>query len=57
MSFSRRRRLQVLHARLYGQLDQKVGREKHVLRAYVQALGRRLRKESQQRTEGDQPHA
>lgn len=57
MRCSRRRRLRALYARLRGQLDQKVGREKHVLRAYLQALGRRLGKEGEQPTKEDQPHA
>ena len=37
-----RRQLEVLHARLYGQLDQKIGREKRILKRYIQALSRLL---------------
>ena len=72
MSGRGRRRLRALYARLYGQsegpsapqrsetqLDQKVGREKHILRTYLNALGRRFREETEHRrdTEEDQPHA
>jgi len=39
----RRRQLEALRARLYGQLDQKIGREKRILRRYIQALSRLLR--------------
>ena len=57
MRCSRRRRLRALYARLRGQLDQKVGREKRILRTYLEALGRRLGKESEKPTKEDQPHA
>ena len=42
----RRRQLEVLHARLYGQLDQKIGREKRILKRYIQALSHLLRERS-----------
>jgi len=52
----RRRQLEALRARLYGQLDQKIGREKHILRRYIQALSRSLREQSREKAKG-QPHA
>ena len=59
MSGRGRRRLRALYARLYGQLDQKVGREKHILRTYLEALARRLPQETKHRrdTEEDRHHA
>ena len=54
---SRRQRFRALYARLYGQLDQKVGREKHILRAYLEALRRRLKRETSHQVEEDKPDA
>jgi len=57
MPLERHRRLQALYARLYGQLDQKIGREKRILTRYIRALDRLLKEESAQREEKDRRHA
>ena len=43
MSYERFARLADLHRSLVGQVDQKVGREKAVMRKYIAAINRRLR--------------
>jgi len=48
----RRRHLRTLYARLYGQLDQRAGREKHILRRYVHALAEVLSERKQTHREG-----
>ena len=52
-----RRSLQVLYARLRGQLDQRVGREKRILRSYLRALDRRLRAEADPGAKEDHDYA
>ncbi len=53
----RRRRLRVLYAHLYGQLDQKIGREKDILKRYIHALGHLLREKSVPGKSEDRHHA
>ena len=43
MSYERFARLADLHRSLVGQVDQKVGHEKAVMRKYIAAIERRLR--------------
>ncbi len=53
----RRRRLRALYAHFYGQLDQKIGREKDILKRYIHALGHLLREESVPGKGEDRHHA
>ena len=57
MPSRRRRRLRALYAHLYGQLDQKIGREKDILKRYIHALGRLLGEESVREKGEDRHHA